>query len=137
MRTISLLLFGALFALGISASAQNSNTIVTGRVINRTADDPAVITWNLCDPVVNDRMGVRLAEDGTFRFETDGIPGFITPPSITVNSSISSSLPAIGCRWRSTQPNCVAAHPTLSVSAATTQKRTPSYTHVITPSCGL
>lgn len=34
------------------------------------------MTWNLCDPIVDDRMGTRLAEDGTFRFETDGITRF-------------------------------------------------------------
>lgn len=54
----------------------NSRTIVAGQVVNRSADDPAVMTWNLCDPIVDDRMGMRLADDGSFRFETDGITRF-------------------------------------------------------------
>lgn len=58
------------------AFAHGSGTIVTGQVVNRSADAPAVMTWNLCDPIVDDRMGTRLAEDGTFRFETDGITRF-------------------------------------------------------------
>lgn len=58
------------------AFAHSSGTIVTGQVVNRSADAPAVMTWNLCDPIVDDRMGTRLAEDGTFRFETDGITRF-------------------------------------------------------------
>ncbi len=32
--------------------------------------------WNLCDPIVDDWMGMRLADDGSFRFETDGITCF-------------------------------------------------------------
>lgn len=72
----ALLTWGAVVATTAPVFAQRSATIVAGQVVNRSADAPAVMTWNLCDPIVDDRMGARLAEDGTFRFETDGITRF-------------------------------------------------------------
>lgn len=62
-----------LSACGGGTKPVPARTIVAGQVINRSADDPGVMTWNLCDPIVDDRMGARLYDDGTFRFETDGI----------------------------------------------------------------
>ncbi len=76
MQIIKVLLTGAALMAAAPAFSQGSGTIVTGQVVNRSAGDPEVVTWNLCDPIVNDRMGARLAEDGTFRFETDGITRF-------------------------------------------------------------
>lgn len=57
-------------------AAEGKRTVVAGKVVDRTERDPAVMTWNLCDPIVDDRMGMRLADDGSFRFETDGITRF-------------------------------------------------------------
>ncbi len=76
MRIIKTLLTGIAAMAAIPVFAQRSATIVAGQVVNRTADAPAVMTWNLCDPIVDSQMGTRLAEDGTFRFETDGITRF-------------------------------------------------------------
>lgn len=76
MQIIKVLLTGAALMTAAPAFSQDSGTIVTGQVVNRPADAPAVMTWNLCDPIVDDRMGIRLADDGTFRFETDGITRF-------------------------------------------------------------
>lgn len=76
MQIIKVLLTGAAVMTAAPAFAYGSGTIVTGQVVNRPAGDPEVVTWNLCDPIVNDRMGTRLAEDGTFRFVTDGITRF-------------------------------------------------------------
>lgn len=76
MQIIKALLAGAVVMTTAPAFAHGSGTIVTGQVVNRPAEAPAVMTWNLCDPIVDDRMGMRLADDGTFRFETDGITRF-------------------------------------------------------------
>lgn len=73
MQIIKALLTGAAVITAAPAFAHSSATIVAGQVVNRSAEAPAVMTWNLCDPIADDRMGMRLAEDGTFRFETDGI----------------------------------------------------------------
>lgn len=76
MQIIKALLIGAAVITAAPAYSQSPKTIVAGQVVNRSADDPAVMTWNLCDPIEADRMGMRLAGDGTFRFETDGITRF-------------------------------------------------------------
>lgn len=76
MQIIKALIIGAAVITAAPAYCGNSRTVIAGQVINRSADDPAVMTWNLCDPLANDRMGMRLADDGTFRFETDGITRF-------------------------------------------------------------
>ncbi|WP_281670895.1 TlpA family protein disulfide reductase [Rikenella microfusus] len=62
-----------LAACGGEKNSEEQRTVVAGEVINRTEEDPNVVIWNLCDPIVNERMGQRLADDGSFRFETDGI----------------------------------------------------------------
>ena len=62
-----------LSACGGGTKSLPARTIVAGQVINRTESDPGVMTWNLCDPIGDERLGQRLYDDGTFRFETDGI----------------------------------------------------------------
>lgn len=62
-----------LSACGDERKSEPARTIVAGQVINRTENSPGVVTWNLCDPIVDERLGRRLYDDGTFRFETDGI----------------------------------------------------------------
>ena len=51
----------------------NNRTVVTGRVINRSAEDPNVIQWNLCDPFNDERVTSDLADDGSFFMESDGL----------------------------------------------------------------
>lgn len=63
----------ALSACGSGTKPVPARTIVAGQVINRTESSPGVMTWNLCDPIVDERLGARLYDDGSFRFETDGI----------------------------------------------------------------
>ena len=62
-----------LASCGNEKNSEGQRTVVAGEVINRTEEDPDVVVWNLCDPIVNERIGQRLADDGSFRFETDGI----------------------------------------------------------------
>lgn len=67
---------GLLVACGGNDAPKRQTTVVTGQVINRAADDPAVVSWDLCDPICDNRLAQRLSDDGTFRFADDGITGF-------------------------------------------------------------
>lgn len=65
-----------LVACGGNNAPKRQTTVVVGQVINRSADDPAVVIWNLCDPIGDNRLAQRLSDKGTFRFETDGITDY-------------------------------------------------------------
>lgn len=67
---------GLLVACGGNDAPKRQTTVVTGQVINRAADGSGVILWNLCDPISDNRLARRLADDGSFRFETDGITDY-------------------------------------------------------------
>ena len=60
-----------LVACGSNNAPKRQTTVVVGQVINRAADGSGVILWNLCDPISDNRLARRLADDGSFRFETD------------------------------------------------------------------
>lgn len=65
-----------LVACGSNNAPKRQTTVVVGQVINRAADGSGVILWNLCDPISDNRLARRLADDGSFRFETDGITDY-------------------------------------------------------------
>ena len=67
---------GLLVACGGNDAPKRQTTVVAGQVINRAADDPAVVCWDLCDPICDNRLAQRLSDDGTFRFANDGITGY-------------------------------------------------------------
>ena len=67
---------GLLVACGGNDAPKRQTTVVTGQVINRAADGSGVILWNLSDPISDNRLARRLADDGSFRFETDGITDY-------------------------------------------------------------
>lgn len=62
---------------GVAATREVRPAIVAGQVVNRSPEDPAVLTWNLCDPFNDYRVGVRLSADGSFRLMSgDGVNMF-------------------------------------------------------------
>lgn len=42
-----------LASCGNEKNSEGQRTVVAGEVINRTEEDPNVVIWNLCDPIVN------------------------------------------------------------------------------------